>query len=346
MPSVPRGSRPNTPNRKALRRCTWFALCTAFLAVPAHPLHAATGIPVVLSTDVGNEIDDQWAITYLLTNPAFDVRGLMSAHAPSLRAPAGHTSYLILRDIVEKRLGMSAHPPVLEGASEPLADPHTPRPSAAVEFLLRASKDFGPSRRLNVLAIGAVTDLASAILQDPTLVNRIQVIDMGFRSWPAGGDDYNVLNDVEAMRVVMDSGVPLTVGSADVCRAGLSLSFEEARRMLGSRGPVGQWLWEEYQDWYFRSVKPQRKNDFSKPWVIWDDVVLAYLLGQTTQTEYSRPRLKPDVSFEPGQSDRTITWITGIDTKHFWAGFLEKLDAYEQTHALPAVEPPLKQEPR
>jgi hypothetical protein len=37
-------------------------------------------IPVVLSTDVGNEIDDQWAITYLLLQPRFDVLGVMSAH--------------------------------------------------------------------------------------------------------------------------------------------------------------------------------------------------------------------------------------------------------------------------
>ena len=32
-------------------------------------------IPVVLSTDVGNEIDDQWAIVYLLLQPRFDVLG-------------------------------------------------------------------------------------------------------------------------------------------------------------------------------------------------------------------------------------------------------------------------------
>ena len=39
-------------------------------------------IPVILSTDVGNEIDDQWAVTYLLLQPRFKVLGVMSAHAP------------------------------------------------------------------------------------------------------------------------------------------------------------------------------------------------------------------------------------------------------------------------
>ena len=47
------------------------------------PLAMAAKIPVLLCTDVGNEIDDQWAITYLLTQPDFDVLGIASAHAPT-----------------------------------------------------------------------------------------------------------------------------------------------------------------------------------------------------------------------------------------------------------------------
>src|SRR5579872_7626456 len=83
-------------------------------------------IPVVLSTDVGNEVDDQWAIVYLLTQPRFDVKGLMSAHAPTLSPPAGRTAYRILRSVVEDRLNMREHPPLVEGASEPLVDVRTP----------------------------------------------------------------------------------------------------------------------------------------------------------------------------------------------------------------------------
>ncbi|HEY5445156.1 MAG TPA: hypothetical protein VIJ87_11975, partial [Pyrinomonadaceae bacterium] len=70
-------------------------------------------VPVVLSTDVGNEIDDQWAIVYLLLQPKFEVLGVMSAHAPTITAPAGKTSYRILVDVVENRMGMRRHPPLI-----------------------------------------------------------------------------------------------------------------------------------------------------------------------------------------------------------------------------------------
>src|ERR1700693_208878 len=93
-------------------------------------------IPVVLSTEVGNEIDDQWAITYLLLQPRFEVLGVMSAHAPTISAPAGQTSYRILVDVVENRLGMSTHPTLVEGGSLPLENAKTPRMSPAVRFLV------------------------------------------------------------------------------------------------------------------------------------------------------------------------------------------------------------------
>jgi purine nucleosidase len=298
------------------------------------PLMAAERIPVVLSTDVGNEVDDQWAIVYLLTQPRFDVKGLMSAHAPSLSPPAGRTAYRILRNVVEERLNMREHPPLFEGASVPLEDIRTPVASPAVEFLLRFSKDYTADRRLNVLAIGAITDVASAILRDPSITSRIRVIDMGFQGWPAGGAEFNIENDVKAMQVVLRSGVPMVVGPGDVCRRDLSLSLDQARSMVGGRGPVGEWLWEEFEAWYYRHVKPIRKNDFSKPWVIWDTITLAYLLDMTKSEEYARPVLRDDMNFEHPETSGKIVWITSVDSGRMWKDFLERLDAYQATHAI------------
>src|SRR6185369_7054743 len=113
-------------------------LLLASLTAQASP--QATRIPVILSTDVGNEIDDQWAVAYLLLQPRFQVLGVMSAHAPTIAAPAGHTSYRILLYVVENRLGMRRHPPLVEGGSYPLENEKTARLSPAVDFLIEKSK--------------------------------------------------------------------------------------------------------------------------------------------------------------------------------------------------------------
>ena len=288
-------------------------------------------VPVVLSTDVGNEIDDQWTIVYLLLQPKFEVLGVMSAHAPTITAPAGKTSYRILVDVVENRMGMRRHPPLIEGGSEPLETSVTGRRSPAVDFLIKTSRKFSKEKRLTVLIIGAATDVASAILLDPSIVDRIRIVQMGFTN-EQGGDEFNIANDVHAVQAILNSNVPLVIGPGDVCRASLSLKFEEARKMLEHRGAIGSWLWEEYQAWYFRVVKPLRVNDFSKSWVIWDNIALAYVLGMTTQHNSSRPRLRDDMKFENVQTDREVTWITDVDEDRLWSDFLKLVDEYQRKH--------------
>ena len=288
-------------------------------------------IPVVLSTDVGNEIDDQWAITYLLLQPRFQVLGIMSAHAPSIAAPAGATSKRILTDVVENRLGMIQHPPLVEGASRPLSDSSAALRSQAADFLIDQSRKFSKTRRLNVLMIGAATDVASAILIDPSIVDRIRVIQMGFND-ESGGEEFNVANDVHAVQIIINSKVPLVIGPGKVCRESLSLSLEQARKMLSNRGSIGAWLWDEYQAWYFRFVKPLRINDFSKSWVIWDDITLAYLLGMTTQHTAPRPRMRDDMKFEDVKTEEVITWITDVDEDRLWSDFLKHVDEYQLRH--------------
>jgi inosine-uridine nucleoside N-ribohydrolase len=290
-------------------------------------------IPVVLSTDVGNEIDDQWAITYLLLQPRFEVLGVMSVHAPSISAPAGQTSYHILVDVVENRLAMSTHPPLVEGGSQPMQDAKTPRTSPAVRFLIEISRRFTRDNRLTVLMIGAATDVASAILTDPTIVDRVRVVQMGFPD-EKGGEEFNIANDVHAVQAILDSKVPLVIGPGNVCRASLSLSLDQARAMLATRGAIGAWLWEEYQAWYYRAVKPLRVDDFSKPWVIWDDIALAYVLGMTKQHTLPRPSMRDDMTFAQVNTDQAITWITDVDEERMWADFLSLVDAYQRTHAV------------
>ena len=286
---------------------------------------------VILSTDVGNEIDDQWAVTYLLLQPRFEVLGVMSAHAPTIPAPAGQTSYRILVDVIENRLGMKSHPPLIEGGSTPLENEKTPQPSPAVTFLIKTSKQFAANNRLTVLMIGAATDVASAILIDPTIVDRIRVVQMGFHD-EKGGDEFNIANDAHAVKAILASKVPLVVGPGNVCRANLSLTFAQAREMLAGRGVIGAWLWEEYQAWYFRYVKPLRVNDFSKPWVIWDDIALAYVLGMTKQHDLPRPRLRENMTFEQIQTDQVVTWITDVDEQQMWTDFLRLVDQYQKKH--------------
>jgi purine nucleosidase len=293
-------------------------------------------VPVILSTDIGNEIDDQWALAYMMANPNFQVLGVMSAHAPSIPDPAAYHGYLLLRDEIENHLGMSVHPPLFSGADVPLKDKRTPIVNDAVRFIIDQSRAYSSQNRLTVLTIGAATDTASAILADPTIVNRIRVVTMAFTS-QTNAKEYNVENDVAAWQVLLESSVPLVIGPGDVCRADLAMHYNDARSLLANDGPIGAWLLEQYTAWYFRQVKPLRKDDFSKPWMIWDIITLAYVEGFTTSQTEARPELRDDLTLTRAEGTGTVSWITHVDSARLWSDFQARMTTYLRTHAVPAA---------
>ena len=258
------------------------ALMLFFLAVGI-AVKASGSTPVILSTDIGNEIDDQWAVAYMLTNADFDVLGIVSAHAPSLPDPSAHTSYLILKDEVEVRLCMSAHPPLFEGASVALDNASTPLMNDGVRFIIDSSKSFSSDHRLTVLAIGAATDVASAIIEDPGIVDRIRIVAIAFTNLEQA-NEYNVANDVVAWQVLLNSHVPIVIGSGDVCRARPGADhYDEAKTMIGGPGTYRRVVMGPIPLLVLPSGETTQGPGFDEALMIWVIVTVAYLEGMTTQ---------------------------------------------------------------
>jgi inosine-uridine nucleoside N-ribohydrolase len=216
---------------------------------------------------------------------------------------------------------------VVAGSPEPLQDAKIPRENAGVDLLLRLSGDFSESRRLIVFAIGSSTDVASAILKDPSIANRITLVAMGFGDWPGGGDFFNVKNDPLAWQAILNSDVPLVIGSAAAAKRGLKLTRAEAAALMRSRGPTGEYLYSLFDDWLTREPKLVAQVVAPETWVIWDEIVVAYALGLARGHEVPRPQLQPDLSFSHPDTMKRITWLDEIDTEQLWRDFTRKIDS-------------------
>ena len=124
----------------------------------------------MLTTDCGVEMDDQWALAHLLLSSELDLRAVVTTHAASVQFSSS-TSAQEAAEVIARVLGPAAasRTAVVAGSDGPLPDARTARANPGVDLLLRTSREFSASRRLLVLAIGAATDVASAILVDPGL---------------------------------------------------------------------------------------------------------------------------------------------------------------------------------
>ncbi|MEA2531482.1 MAG: hypothetical protein QOG89_3126 [Thermomicrobiales bacterium] len=282
---------------------------------------------VVLTTDCGTDMDDEWAVAHLSLSPEIDLRGIVTTHAPNLAAPAAETAARAVAQVLD-RVSPPARPPVLCGGSEPLTDGKTPRPNPGVEFILDQARGRTADDRLVLLAIGAATDVASALLVDPSLADRIEVVAMGFDGWPGGSDGWNVKNDIPAWQTLMASRAPITVGAADVCIRRLTLTADQARTRLAGCGEGGEFLVGLLVDWLDREAQMARQVTGSAAWPVWDEVVVAHLLGLTSSDAYPRPSLRDDMTFDhPASADAAppVRWITDLDTDRLWGDLTQKL---------------------
>jgi inosine-uridine nucleoside N-ribohydrolase len=168
-------------------------------------------VRAVLDTDAYNEIDDQFALAYMLKKPEkFDIQALTAApfHNEKSAGPGEgmRLSYEEIHHIL--RLTGREDVPVFEGSGRYLPDETAPVDSPAARELVRlaaAGDDL-----LYIIAIGAITNVASALLLDPLMAERCVIVWLGghARHWP-DTREFNMQQDVAAARVVFGSGAPV-----------------------------------------------------------------------------------------------------------------------------------------
>jgi len=163
--------------------------------------------------------------------------------------------------------GMRTRGEPLPPASEPPAD------GDGVQALLDAL--HASPQPLTVLAIGPLTNLATALMRDPGAAARIGEIVLMGGSTDRGNHtpaaEFNIFADPEAADVVFNAGVPLRMFGLNLCRQVLidPSHVQQVRQWPGQRA---QWL-AGYLDAYQRL----RSADGSVPMPLYDPVVTAWL---------------------------------------------------------------------
>ena len=178
------------------------------LACPAGP------VDLVLDTDTYNEIDDQFALSYaLFAEEKLRLKAVYAApfHNERSDGPGDgmEKSYQEIQKLFELA-GRRA--PSFRGSARYLPDEKTPVASPAAEDLCQRAMAYSPEKPLYVVAIGAITNVASALLMRPEIADRMVVVWLGGNAlhWP-DNREFNCFQDVAAARAVVLSGVPLVL---------------------------------------------------------------------------------------------------------------------------------------
>lgn len=235
-------------------------------------------ISLVIDSDTKNEVDDQFAIVWaLLSKERFDVKAVYAApfhHACFEQFKPGFDRTLL--DNCSNMNGKSVSPEdgmeqsyqeslkilkllqeptekrVFRGSSEYIHDIRCPIISDAAADLVQRARTS--EKTIYVAAIGALTNIASAILLDPEIIRKIVIIWLGGHELSYGhGIEFNLIQDVKAAQVIFESGVPLIWIPCNNVASSLSISEEEIRNNIMPAGEIGHYLAEAVLDTFHDS---------------------------------------------------------------------------------------------
>lgn len=178
------------------------------LEIPTGP------VDMVLDTDAYNEIDDQFAISYALhATEKLNVLALYAAPFFNNRSNSPADGMERSYQEILKLLRLSKlECPVYRGSDRYLSDEQTPVASDAAKHLTELAMRYSPEKPLYVVAIGAITNVASALLMKPEIADNIVVVWLGGNALEWHDNiEFNIHQDVASARVVFASGAPLVM---------------------------------------------------------------------------------------------------------------------------------------
>ncbi len=235
----------------------------------------------VIDSDTYNEIDDQYAVAYALLSPdRVAVEAVYAAPYLNDRSSSPADGMQKSFDEILRLMKFLGHDPagrVFRGSARFMASAGAPVESeAAKDLVARALQPRqGP---LYVLTLGCPVNVASAILLEPKIKDRIVVVWLGgaCHSWPSARE-FNLMQDPHASRVLLDSGVPLVQIPTKNVAEHLRTTLPEAEFWLKGKSRLCNFLYDQFVDYYkvHTRGKPQ-----PYPWskVIWDISTVAWMI--------------------------------------------------------------------
>lgn len=283
---------------------------------------------VVLDTDTYNEIDDQFALSYLLkSSDRLQTRAIYAApfFNENSTSPADgmERSYQEIHNLLElmERRDMAEF--VFRGSPQYLTDENTPVLSPAAQDLAQRAMEYTPQRPLYVVAIGAITNVASALLINPQIKERIVVVWLGGHAanWP-DTQEFNMAQDIAAARIIFGCGVPLVQLPCMGVVSAFTVSGDELAAHLAGKNALCDYLAEHTAETVRRYTQ---SPIWSRP--IWDVTAVGWLLGEDMMQDMLVPAPIPQYdfhySFDPHR--HPIRVVYHIDRDALLRDLVEKL---------------------
>jgi inosine-uridine nucleoside N-ribohydrolase len=236
-----------------------FLLALCLTAAPLQTADKPARIPVILDTDIGDDIDDAFALALVLASPELELRGVTTVFGDAYTRAQIVCRFLHAVDraniLVASGSPVSAKPTqtgqfqygLRPGAAR------APERASAVEFLYQQLKAH--PGELTLLAVGPLTNIAELLRQHPDCkpwIKRLVImggsVRKGYDPKAQPEPEWNIKCDIKAAQFVFAERVPLVIAPLD-STSQLRLEADARRRLFEAKTPLTEELRVLYELW-------------------------------------------------------------------------------------------------
>ncbi len=244
---------------------------------------AAKKIPVILDTDIGDDIDDTWALVMLLKSPEFDVKMVLGDNHNGIYRAKIIARMLEIAGRTDIPVGM-AYSQRQDGGrqSEWVKNYDLKRyPGKIYEDGVGAMIDIIKTspEEITVIAIGPVPNLAEALKRDPGIADNARFVGMhgsvrlGYNGSKDISAEFNVRKDIKACQKVFTAPWEMVLTPLDTCGL-VRLQGDRYARVRNSGDPVTKALVENYRIWTSKKERKPVRTDEKASSILFDTVAI------------------------------------------------------------------------
>jgi inosine-uridine nucleoside N-ribohydrolase len=173
---------------------------------------AHSRIPVILDTDIGDDIDDTWALTMLLKSPQFDVKLVTTTHGQQDYRARLIAKLLTINNRTDIPIGLGAgHSDRKQQIARWIEDfPLTSYRGKVFDDGVAALIDtvHRSPQPITIIAIGPLDTLAAALQRDPSIAQHANFVGMqgsvfvGYGGSHHAAPEFNVVTSIAASQTV------------------------------------------------------------------------------------------------------------------------------------------------
>ena len=285
-------------------------------------------VDVVLDTDTYNEIDDQFALAFLIkSDEKICLKGIYAApffnQNSSSPEDGMEKSYNEIFNVLSLMERDDLKHLVKRGSTRYLSCENEYAESEAARNLAEIAMSYTPQKPLYIVSIGAITNIASAILMQPAIIDRIVIIWLGGNAlhWQ-DTSEFNMSQDVAAARIIFGCGAAVVQLPCMGVVSAFTVSGHELEYWLRGKNKLCDYLVDV-------TTKAALHDSGISTWtrIIWDVTAAAWLLDGDFMSDRLEHSPMPEYSHHYSFDSRRhlYRYVYHINRDNLFKELFEKL---------------------